>query len=114
MILDNDLLAADDLAWDGTPTVLDLQAVGIGPGEPVTIFAQGSATFDPAGLTITDGTTDTAATAFLIWACTLAGKVLHLTLPSDVARYIKISATAGGSAGTWTAGIVLPGVQSAV
>ena len=49
MILDKDMLAADGLAHDGAVTVLDLTTVRPGPGQPIKMFASGSA--DLAGAT---------------------------------------------------------------
>lgn len=114
MIIDKNNMFADDLAYDGTPTVVDLQAVGAGKGESVKIWVQGSSTLaDATGITITDGATSSAADAHITWTCTLAGKILEFTLPSDVARYVTLALAGSPSAGTWSAGITLEGVQSA-
>ena len=114
MIMDKNMLAADALAYDGTPTVLDLGTVGPGPGKPVRCFAQGSATLNAStGLTITDGITDTAATAYETIVGTLdAGGYLEFTLRSDVARYLKISLAGSPDAGAWTAGILMESGQT--
>lgn len=114
MILDKNNMFADDLAYNGSPTVVDLQAVRPGPGEPVKIWVQGSSTLaGVTGITITDGATNTAGDAFITWTCTLAGKILEFELPSDVARYVKLALAGSPSAGTWSAGVTLAGVQSA-
>lgn len=117
MILDKNTLFADNLAYNGTPTVIDLQAIGAGKGEKLKIFVQGSSNLATCtGVAITDGATNSASDALLTYVCTLAGKTVEIDLPSDVARYVKVALTTGTSltAGTWTAGIVLPGVQTAV
>ena len=117
MILDKNTLFADDLAYNGTPTVIDLQAIGAGKGEKLKIFVQGSSDLATCtGVAITDGATNSASDALLTYVCTLAGKTVEIDLPSDVARYVKVALTTGTSltAGTWTAGIILPGVQTAV
>ena len=115
MILDKNTLFADDLAHNGTPTVIDLQAIGAGKGEPVKLFFQGSSTLaDCTGVVITDGATSTAADALLSWTCSLAGKTLEISLPSDVARYVKADLIGTTTAGTWTGGVVVRGgIQTA-
>jgi hypothetical protein len=115
MLLDKLAMFADDLAYDGTSTVVDLQSVRPGPGEPVKIWIQGSASLTACtGVAITDGATSSAADAFLTYVCTLPGKIVQLELPSDVARYVKLTLTTGSSlsAGTWSAGVTLEGVQT--
>ena len=117
MILDKNTMFADDLAYNGTSTVIDLQAVGAGKGEPIKIWAQGSSDLATVtGLTITDGATSTAANALMTYTCTLAGKTVEFELPSDVARYVKITLTGQSiTAGTWSCGLVVRGgVQTAV
>lgn len=114
MLLDKNNLFADDAAHDATPAAIDLQAIGAGKGEPVRCWVQGSS--DLAGCTgivVTDGATSTAGDALFSWTCTLAGKVLEFYLPSDVARYIKVDLIGTTSAGTWSGGITLAGVQTA-
>jgi len=106
---------ADDLAYNGSATVIDLQAVGAGKGQPVKFWIQGSSNLAGAtGVTITDGTTTAAADAFISWTCALAGKVLEFTLPSDANRYVKLALAGSPSAGTWSAGITLDGVQTSL
>lgn len=115
MILDKNTLFADGLAHDGTPTVIDLQAIGVGKGEPVRLFFRGSSDLAACtGVVITDGATNSAADALISWTCTLAGKTLEISLPSDVARYVKADLIGTTSAGTWTGGVVMDGVQTAV
>lgn len=115
MFLDKNNMFADDLAYNGSSTVIDLQAVGAGKGEPVKFWFQGSSNLAGAtGITITDGTTVAAADAFITWTATLAGKILEFTLPSDVSRYVKLALAGSPSAGTWSAGITLNGVQTSV
>ena len=115
MILDKNTLFADDLAHNGTPTVIDLQAIGAGTGEPVKLFFQGSSNLAGCtGIVITDGATSAAADALLSWTCALAGKTLEISLPSDVARYVKAALIGTTTAGTWTGGVVVRGgIQTA-
>ena len=113
MILDNDTMIADGLAHDGTPTVIDLGPTRPGPGNPIKLFVSGSADLAGAtGLVITDGTTVTAADALITHTATLAGVTIEIELPSDVAQYVQADLVGTTSAGTWSCGVVLPGVQT--
>ena len=117
MILDKNCMFADDQAYSTAAgaNVLDLGVVWPGPGRPIKIFVQGSSDLATCtGFTITDGATNSAADALITHVCTLAGKIVEVELPSDVARYVKVTITTATSlsAGTWSAGIVLPGVQT--
>lgn len=115
MILDKNCLFADNLAYNGTSTVLDLEHVGVGKGEPVKCFISAPSTLAGCtGVVITDGATNSAADAFLTYTCDFDGKTIEFELPSDVARYVKFTLQGSVSAGTWTAGIVLAGNQTAV
>ena len=116
MILDKSTMLADDLAYNGTPTVLDLQAVRAGKGEPIRLWAQGSSDLATVtGLTIVDGATSSPSDALMTYVCTLAGKIVEFELPSDVARYVKVTLTGSSiTAGTWSCGVVVRGgVQTA-
>jgi len=113
MILDKNAMFADGLAYNGTPTVIDLGSVRPGPGRPIKVFVQGSSTLAGAtGVVVTDGATDTAGDALITHIATLAGKIVEFELPSDTARYVKVALAGSPSAGSWSAGIVLPGVQT--
>ena len=116
MILDKAVLLADDQAYStAASSVLDLGTTRSGPGEKVKLFVQGSADLATCtGFTITDGATNSAADALITHIGTLAGKIIEVDLPSDVARYVKVTITTATSltAGTWTCGVVMPGVQT--
>lgn len=115
MILDALTLFADNLAYNGTPAVVDLETVKAGPGNPLTIFVTGSPDLAGAtGIAITDGATDAAADSLITHTATLAGKTLQFELPSDVGRYVTVALAGTPSKGTWSAGIVLPGIQTNV
>lgn len=114
MILDYNTMFANDLAYNGTPTVLDLGSLKPGPGQPLRIFVQGSSNLAGAtGVTITDGTTTAAATALITHTCTLAGKIVYIDLPTDIDQYVKVSLAGSPTAGTWNAGLVM-GDQTAL
>jgi len=114
MILDKDMLIADDLAHNGTPTAIDLGAVRPGPGQPIKMFVRTSATMAGAtGIVITDGATSAAADAHSTITMSLnGGAIEEFELPSDISRYVKVSLAGTTTAGTWSCGVVLPGVQT--
>lgn len=115
MILDALTLFADNRAFNGTPVVVDLETVKAGPGNPLTVFVTGSPDLTGAtGIVITDGATNAAANALIAHTATLAGKTLQFELPSDVGRYVKVALQGSPTKGTWSAGIVLPGIQTNV
>lgn len=116
MILDALTLFANNLAYNGTPVVVDLETVKAGPGNPLTVFVTGSPDLTGAtGIVITDGATSAAATnALIAHTATLAGKTLQFELPSDVGQYVKVALQGSPTKGTWSAGIVLPGIQTNV
>lgn len=114
MILDKETLFADGLAHGGTPAVLQMGDKKPGPGQPIKCFITGSA--DLAGCTgfkITDGATSGAATNDLLEITeNPAGKTIEFNIPSNVDLYATIALVGTTSAGTFTAGVVLPGVQT--
>lgn len=113
MILDQSTMIADDLAHDGTPTVLDLETTKPGPGGIVKMFIQGSTTLAGCtGYVITDGATSAAADAHATVTATLAGTLIEFALPSDIARYVKVDLVGTTTAGTWNCGLVMPGNQT--
>lgn len=115
MILDALTLFADNLAYNGTPVVVDLETVKAGPGNPLTVFVTGSPDLKGAtGIVITDGATNAASDSLITHTATLAGKTLQFELPSDVGRYVKVALAGTPTKGTWSAGIVLPGIQTNV
>ena len=113
MILDKDTMFANDLAYNGSPSVVDLGSVKPARGGEFQIFVTGSSDLaGVTGITITDGATSAAADAFASHTATLAGKTIKFTVPSDIARYMKVALAGTPSAGSWSAGVVLPGVQT--
>lgn len=116
MLLDNDLLWADDLAYNGTPTVLDLGNAGSGKGKPIKCFFTTSVALTGCtGVVITDGATSTAADDLMTLDPNDFASVgtYEFHLPASVNRYVKIALEGTVSAGTFSAGIVSD-VQSAV
>jgi len=113
MIMDNEVILADDLAHDGTAEVVNLETTYPGPGNPIKVWVQGSSTLAEAtGFTISDGTTSSPSDTLISHTCTLAGKTVEVELPSDVAQYITIALNGTTSDGTYSAAISMPGVQT--
>jgi len=113
MILDKNMMIADDLAHDGTPTVIDLGPVSPGPGEPIRLFVQGHSMVAATSMQITDGATSAAADPLLDITLTAAefNNGVEIMLPSTTRRYVKADWT-GDTDGTWSCGVVLAGVQT--
>lgn len=117
MILDNTLLFADSLAYGGTPTVLDLGGTGRGKGNPIKcFFTTEVALTGCTGIIVTDGATSSPADALLTLdeADYAAVGTYEFYLPSTVNRYVTIALEGTVSAGQYSSGIVMEGVQSAV
>lgn len=114
MILDKMTLFADSLSYNATPEVIDLESVKAGPGEPLVVFVQGSPDLAGATGVVVLHTDDAEADydTFITHVATLPGETIKFELPSNVKRYVTISLTGTRSAGTWSAGIVLPAVQT--
>ena len=78
------------------------------------MFIQGSADLAGAtGFSVVDGATSTPTNTAATHVATLADKVVQFELPSNVQRYIKVVLTGTPTAGTWTCGVVLPGLRTA-
>ena len=115
MILDKEVMYADELAYDGVPEEIDLGAVNPGPGQPIKIFVQGSADLaDCTGFNVLDSATATADTVAMTVVADLIGKIVEVELPSHIKQFTTIALTSGTavSAGSFSAGIVMPGVQT--
>lgn len=113
MIMDKEVLFADNLAHDGSPEEIDLESVRPGPGNPIKGFIAGSA--DLAGCTgfsILDAAVSPADEALMDITEDPAGTIIEFELPSNVLQFVTIALVGSTSAGTFTAGLVLPGVQT--
>ena len=116
MILDREALFADKLDVAGTPNVIDTGILHPADGEPLIIFVQVDAGVTGCtGCSLRhsdDGTNDLPL--MTITDDEMAGKIIHFTVPSSkTKRYLHLFLAGTVSGGTWTAGVVLPGVQSA-
>lgn len=130
MILDKDLLCSDDqtLAFNiGTvvsTNVVDLRKAGMGRGTPVEVFAQLTSDFDSTGdggtlkvicqtsaaEAMSDPVTHADTGALAQATCVKGYKPVSMKLPSNALRYLRFSyviATANGTGGTITAGLLL-------
>lgn len=113
MILDNETLFADDLAHDGTPETLDLETVRPGPGEQLRVFVTGSADLAGCtGISVLDAAVAPADEAVMTVTDSPTGKTIEFDLPSNILQFVTIALVGTTSAGTFTAGIVLPGNQT--
>lgn len=113
MIMDKEVLFADGLAYDGSPGEIDLESIRPGPGEPIKCFISGSA--DLAGCTgfsILDAAVSPADEAVLDITDNPVGKVIEFDLPSNILRFVTIALVGTVTAGSFSAGIVLPGNQT--
>lgn len=117
MILDNEVNIAHQQAF-GTAagTELDLEAVGAGKGEPLKLFIQGVGLTGATGYTIESGLTTATyvATDKITVLVPLVDNIVEFELPSNINRFVLITVTGTLSAGTWSAGVTLPGNQTAV
>ena len=119
MILDNETMFADDLAHDGTPTEVDLSAANAGKGEPLNVFVQGHALTSAGNITVSFQTSATSGSGHAVETTLVVtpaeiNEGIQFTVPNaGVKRYAEVTLT-GTTGGTWTSGIVMPGVQSAV
>ena len=113
MILDKEVLFADNLAYGGTPEIIDLGAVRPGPGEPIKGFIIGLTTLTACtGFSILDDADGNADEALMTVVDIPNTTPIEFTLPSNTKRYVTIALTGSVSAGTFTAGLILPGAQT--
>lgn len=108
MYFDAKNMFASSLAFGGTPSVVDLYHSKMGPGTRLKIELIGNGLVGATGFKIVDGPTTSPADDLVEFDFTAAelndGVTVHI--PETVNRYVTI-ALVGGSAGEYTAGIVL-------
>lgn len=116
MIVDKQAMFADDLAHGGTVDYVDLGATRPGPGNPVKCFASGVSLAGATGLLVTDcdtsGGTYTDVVEIDVTSAELNAGGIEFELPSHIRQYVKVALVGTTSAGTWSAGVILPGFQS--
>ena len=114
MIYDKAVMFADALDVAGTPTDVDLESIGAGPGEVLRIAVTvGEGVTGMTGLSLTDSADGSSFSALFTWTGNLAGQTQEFTVPQDAARYLRLNLAGTVTGGVWTAGIVMPGTQSA-
>ena len=114
MIRDNTVSFATDLAYGGTPEVIDLGGTNRGKGQPIECFIVGQSLAGVSAVVVLDGTTTSPATTrmtVVVAAAVLNAGVFRFFLPQNIQRYVTLGLT-GASGGTYDAGIVI-GSQSA-
>ena len=116
MILDNDTLFADSLAFGGVPAEIDLGNAAAGPGKPIKCFFTTEATLTGCtGLILTDGPIAGGVVNPLM---TLDQSIFatvgtyEFEIPATVDQFVTIALEGVVTAGQYSSGIVLEGVQS--
>ena len=115
MILDKEMLFADDLAYGGTPEILDLGPVNAGKGEPIRVFfTTNTALTACTGIIVTHDDNGDVDEDLMTWdnADVAVVGTYEFHLPSTTKRYVTIALEGTVSAGTFSSGIVLGGVQT--
>ena len=109
MLLDNENLWADSLAYDGSPTEINFGTASPGAGKPIKCFITVEATLTGAtGFQILDAPHATAdENVMSIDAVPAAGETIEFQLPSDIQQYVNIALIGTASAGTFSAGVVM-------
>jgi hypothetical protein len=114
MILDKETLFADALAFGGTPEELDLGTVRPGPGQPIKcFFTTHAALTGCTAVNVLDAAVSPADEVVLtVTPPPAAGDTVEFELPSTVLQFVTIDLVGTVSAGSYSCGIVLPGVQT--
>jgi len=112
MILDNEVMFGDAAAYNAGVEI-DLGSVRPGPGNPIKCFFTTLTTLtDCTAIAVLDAPHTVPDEALMtIGGVPAAGETIEFELPSDTQQFVILSLTAA-SAGTFTAGVVLPGVQT--
>ena len=120
MILDKEVVFALNQAFgDAAGDAIDLEsisangAVGPGPGNPIKCFAQGNGLTGATGIYVEHGDTSTTANHMEILSASVVNDLVEFELPSDIKQFVRVGILGTLSAGTWSAGIILPGAQTA-
>ena len=116
MILDNNTMFADELAYGGTPTELDLGNASPGAGNPIRcFFTTHVALTGCTDIAVLNAAVTPADEALIeLGQVPAAGETIEFTLPSDTMQIVTIDLIGTVSAGSYSCGIVLPGVQTNV
>jgi len=105
MIMDSKGIFADNLAYNGSPTVVRMPNTKSGTGNKPQIVIKGTGLAGTTGFTISHATTSAAGT--LLETHVVAAAVLNdgyaVPLPQNILEYVAIALTGTSTAGTWTA-----------
>ena len=115
MLLDKDVLFADSLAFGGVPAELDLGNAAAGPGKPIKCFFTTEVFLAGcAGIILIDGPIVGGAVNVLM---TLNQNIFatvgtyEFEIPATVDQFVTIALEGIVTAGQYSSGIVLEGVQ---
>jgi len=111
MLMDAHATFADGLAFSGTPTDVDTDAVRPGPGNAIRIFVNGSSDLDSTSVILSDSADGTTFSALETIPWSVAEGLLEFTVPSNSLRYLRV-ALATPTVGTWSSAVSLCGVQT--
>jgi len=115
MILDNNTLFGDKLAYDGSIATIDLGTANPGKGKPIKcFFIAHSAMTSMTAIAVLDAAVLPADEAVMtVVGLPGVGETIEFELPSTVLQFVTIALTAA-AAGNFSAGIVLEGNQTNV
>jgi len=115
MILDKETVFAVNTPFGTAGTAIDLGEIDgfAGPGEPLKVFVQGEGLTGVTGFIVNDGPADTTTNNLMTYVGAIVDHLVEIHLPSTVDQFVNITLTGTVTAGTWSAGIVMPGVQTA-
>jgi len=114
VILDKDTLFADALDVGGSPNDIDTGVLKPGPGKCLTGFVSvEEGVSGCTGFSIQDSADGSTFEALMTITENPAGKTIQFEIPSNARRYLRCNLAGTVSGGNWTAGIVLPGIQTA-
>ncbi len=115
MLLDKETMFAVNAPFGTAGIAVDLGELHgfAGPGNPIKIFVQGAGLTGVTGFTVKDGPANTTVNNLIAYTGAIVDHLVELELPSTVDQFVNITLDGTVSAGTWSAGIVMPGVQTA-
>ena len=114
MILDKQTMVADNLAYNGSASVIDQIAVMGALGNDTRLFIQGHSLAGVTAFVLLDGPTASPATTRMTIVATAAqlnAGPIEFVAPSLTQRYLTVNLT-GASSGTWSCGVVLDNTQT--
>ncbi len=116
MLIDSKTLFADDRAYNGIASVVDLGVTIPQKGAMLEIWIAGTGMAGVTGVTLNDGTTSSPATARAtvnFTAAQMNNGPVRFSVPSNTQRYVALALIGTVTAGTWSAGVTIGGAQMA-